>query len=524
MDERTAYRRRWGGLAVLVLCLLVVVADNTILNVALRTLSDPEKGLGATQAQLAWAINSYTLVFAGLLFTFGVLGDRWGRRRMLAAGLVVFGTASALSACSQTPGQLVLARAAMGLGAAMVMPQTLSTIAQVFPERERGRAIGLWSGAVGLAMALGPSAGGLLLETFWWGSIFLVNVPIALTALVLAFLLLPESRDPDPGRPDVAGVLLSVPGLVLLVYGIITAGERSSPAGGDVLGALAGGVLAIVLFLVHEARTPNPSLDLRFFREPRFSVSVACVVLMFFSMSGLVFFLSFYWQSVRGFAPLAAGLLVVPAAVGQMTLAPLSPALVHRYGQRAVAGTGAFVVALSVSFLVLLRTDTPVWLVLVLLFAHSAAMTVVITPSTDAIVSTVPAERAGAASALQNTVRQVATALGVAVVGAVISSRYRAGITPALEEAARQEGAEHLDGSDLHAAGESVEGTLALARALGERGRMLVAPAKEAFMEGVHIAAAVSAACALVALAVVLLWLPKGGGARRARPTLRECA
>ena len=514
MDAGTAYRRRWGGLAVLIICLLVIVADNTILNVALRTLSDPERGVGASQSELAWAINSYTLVFAGLLFTFGVLGDRWGRRRMITAGLVVFGTASALSAYSQTPEQLIAARAAMGLGAAMVSPQTLSIITTIFPPQERGRAIGLWSGAVGLAMAIGPSAGGLLLENFWWGSIFLVNVPFVLLGLGLMFFLVPESRDEDPGRLDVPGVLLSIPGLVLLIYAIITAGERSSLTGADVWGALLGGLAVIALFLFHESRTANPSLDVRFFRNPRFSVAMATIMLMFFSMSGLIFFLSFYWQSVREFTPFVAGLLVLPAAVGQMLLAPLSPNLVRRFGPRTVAATGILLVCASLAFFTLLETDTPVWLILVFFFTQASAMAVVLTPSTDAIVSSVPPGKAGAASAMQNTVRQVATAMGVAVLGAVISFRYRAGITPALEEVARggDGDAAPPDGGELHAAGESIEATLALARSLGEPGRALVAPAKEAFLTGLHTAALVAVCCGVVGVLVVLVWMPREVG------------
>ncbi|QUX30716.1 MFS transporter [Nocardiopsis akebiae] len=514
VDAQTAYRRRWGGLAVLIICLLVIVADNTILNVALRVLSDPERGLGASQSQLAWAINSYTLVFAGLLFTFGVLGDRWGRRRMIVVGLTVFGAASALSAYSQTPEQLILARAVMGFGASMVTPQTLSIIANVFTPEQRARAIGIWAGAVGLAMAIGPSAGGLLLENFWWGSIFLVNVPFVALGLALVFFLIPESRDADPGRLDVLGVLLSVPGLVLLIYGIITAGERASLADWDVYGALIGGVVVLVLFLVHESRAPNPSLDVRFFRDPRFSVSVATIMVLFFSMSGIIFFLSFYWQSVREFSPFIAGLLVLPAALGQMIMAPLSPTLVRWAGPRVVAAVGVLGVCSSFLFFTQLESDTPLPLIVGFFFLQAGAMAVVLTPATDAIMSSVPPGRAGAASAVQNTVRQVATAMGVAILGAVISFRYRAGITPALEEVA-DGGSSGVTDQRLRSAGESIEGTLALARSLGEQGRALVDPAKEAFMTGLHTAATVSLCFGVVGLVVILIWMPRETGRHR---------
>lgn len=512
MDEQTAYRRRWGGLVVLIICLLVIVADNTILNVALRVLSDPEIGLGASQSQLAWAINAYTLVFAGLLFTFGVLGDRWGRRRMLMTGLTVFGIASALSAYSQTPEQLILARAAMGFGASMVMPQTLSIITNVFPSEQRGRAIGIWAGAVGLALAIGPSAGGLLLENFWWGSIFLINVPFVLLGLSLMFFLIPESRDENPGRLDVLGVFLSIPGLVLLIYGIITAGERASLADWDVYGALIGGVVVLTLFVVHESRAANPSLDVRFFRNPGFSVSIAIIMLLFFSMAGIIFFLSFYWQSVREFSPFIAGLLVLPAAVGQMIFAPLSPTLVRWMGRRTVAVAGVLMVCATFLFFTQLEQDTPVPVIIGFFFLQSVAMAVVLTPATDAIMASVPPGKAGAASAVQNTSRQLGTAMGVAVLSAVLAFYYRARITPTLQEFAQGEAGDQVSEGQLRAAGESIEGTLALARSLGDQGRVLVEPAKEAFMSGLNTAAPVSLVFGLIGLVVVLIWMPRNVG------------
>src|SRR3954452_23060815 len=240
----TGHPRRWAILAVLVISLLVVVLDNTVLNVALRTIADPQRGLGASQSDLEWAINSYTLVFAGLLFTAGILADRLGRRITLTIGLALFGIASLVSAYADTPDQLIWARALMGLGAAAVMPSTLSIIANVFDPRERGRAIGVWAGAVGLGVAIGPIVGGLLLEHFWWGSVFLINVPIVIAGLVLVNVLIPESRDPKPGRIDFVGVLLSIIGLTLLTYGVIEGGDHGF---GQIesWGTLAGSVVVL---------------------------------------------------------------------------------------------------------------------------------------------------------------------------------------------------------------------------------------------------------------------------------------
>ena len=215
MDTQTIYRRRWVILSVLIVGLLAIVIDNTVLNVALKTIAEPRGGLGASQSQLEWAINSYTLVFAGLLFTFGVIGDRIGRKRMLMIGLVLFGIASLLSAYSRSPDQLIFARAAMGLGGAAVMPQTLSIISNVFEPAERPRAIGLWATAVGLGIAIGPVLGGLLLDHFWWGSVFLINVPVTVVGVIAVAILVPESRNHDAGGIDYVGVLLSIAGLVL---------------------------------------------------------------------------------------------------------------------------------------------------------------------------------------------------------------------------------------------------------------------------------------------------------------------
>src|SRR5216683_439617 len=224
MDQQTIQRRRWGILSVIIVGLLAIVIDNTVLNVAMKTIAEPHGGLGASQSQLEWAINSYTLVFAGLLFTFGVVGDKIGRKRMLMIGLALFGLASLLSAYSRSPEQLIIARAAMGLGGAAVMPQTLSIISNVFEPAERPKAIGLWAMAVGIGIATGPVVGGVLLNHFWWGSVFLINVPVTVVGAIAAAILVPESRNPAPGKIDYLGVVLSVLGLVLLVYGIVQGG------------------------------------------------------------------------------------------------------------------------------------------------------------------------------------------------------------------------------------------------------------------------------------------------------------
>ena len=340
MDTQTIQRRRWVILGVLVVGLLAIVIDNTVLNVALKTIASPagKGGIGASQSQLEWAINSYTLVFAGLLFTFGVIGDRIGRKRVLMAGLVLFGLGSLFSAYSHSPDVLIAARAVMGLGGAAVMPQTLSIIANVFEPGERARAIGIWTSAVGIGVAIGPVLGGLLLAHFWWGSVFLINVPVTVAGVIAALILVPESRNPAAGRIDYVGVLGSILGLVLLVYGIVQGGDGESWGSLGVLGPALGGLVVLGLFAWYESRIEHPALDVRLFKIRALSASVGTVALLFFGFGGVYFFSSFYLQNVRGYSPLETGLLAVPFALGQFVLSPRAASLVSRFGVRPVHG------------------------------------------------------------------------------------------------------------------------------------------------------------------------------------------
>jgi MFS transporter, DHA2 family, multidrug resistance protein len=499
VDEHI-HRRRWYILGVLVISLLVVVLDNSILNVAIKTIADPDKGLGATQSELQWAINSYTLVFAGLLFTAGILGDRFGRKRTLVFGMVIFGIASLLSAYSQSPEQLIAARAVMGFGGAFVMPATLSIISNVFEPHERAKAIGIWSGAVGLAIAIGPITGGVLLDHFWWGSVFLINVPIVIVGIVAMLLLVPDSRDPRPGRLDPIGVALSIVGLVTLVYGIIRGGENGWGSV-EVLGTIGLGLAVLVFFVWFEQRSDHPALDVRFFRDRTFSAAAGAIGLVFFALMGVTFFMAFYLQSVRGYTPLETGLLLLPLAVAQLMFSARSSVMVNRFGVRAVTTAGMVVVGLS--FLVFLTMDrtSPIWVLCVVFFFQGAGMAHVMPPATNAIMASLPREKAGAGSAVSNTVRQVGGALGVAILGSVLSSVYREQISGDLDQLP--------PGVPKGAAGDSVESTLAVAHRLGDQGAGLVDPAKDGFVVAMHAASVGSAVVALIGAVVVFLWMPR---------------
>ena len=494
----TGHPRRWAILGVLVISLLVVVLDNTVLNVALRAIADPVGGLGANQSQLEWAINSYTLVFAGLLFTWGVLGDRAGRRRILLLGMVLFGAASLLSAYADTPTQLIWARALMGIGGAAVMPSTLSIISNVFDPRERGKAIGAWAGAVGLAVAIGPVLGGFLLEHFWWGSVFLINVPIVAIGVVLILVMVPESRDPKPGRIDVVGVALSIAGLVALVYGIIDGGEHGFDRP-QAWGSIVGGVLVLGAFVAFELRSDHPSLDVRLFRNPRFSAAVGSVGLVFFAAMGTMFFLAFYLQLVRGYSPLQAGLMMTPFAAAQLIFAPRSAAMVKRYGPKIVCAVGMALVTVTLAAYLWVGADTPLWVLLALAFVQGAGMANVMPPATESVMSSLPREKAGVGSAVSNTVRQIGGALGVAVLGSVL-----AGVSGAVAG---------LPATARDIASESITGAYGVAAQAGPAGAAITDAANDAFISAMHWAAGGSAVVALLGVAVVLAWLPRQSAA-----------
>lgn len=505
------HRRRWWILTVLMFSLLIVVLDNSILNVAVKTIASPAPtGIGATQSELEWAINSYTLVFAGLLFTAGLLGDRIGRKKVLLFGTLVFGIGSALAALSASPGELITWRALMGFGAAFVMPATLAVLMNVFERDEQPKAIGIWAGSVGLGIAIGPITGGLLLEHFWWGSIFLVNVPVVVLALIAMAVLVPDSRDPKPGKVDPAGVALSIVGLVLLVYGIIRGGELADFTDTTVLLSIVGGLLVLAGFVWHEKRSSHPAIDITHFRKPAFSAAVAAIALVFFALMGVTFFSAFYLQSVRGYSALQSGLLIVPLAAAQMIFAPRARLVVDRFGARAVCTVGMLLVAAGLASFALFGTGTPVWVLCLVFFVQGTGMAHIMPPVTVAVMQALPREKAGSGSAINNTFRQVGGALGIAVLGSVLSTVYRGDIEGHL--GAVPAGARAV-------AGESIEATLGVAEKLGPvAGKPLVAAANDAFISAMHVTALGSAAVALIGALVVGLYLPGRTRAGTAEP------
>jgi EmrB/QacA subfamily drug resistance transporter len=424
VDEK-ARERRWWILGVLCLSLLIIVVDNSILNVALPTLARPgsQGGLDATNSQLQWIVDAYVLVFAGLLLTAGSLGDRFGRRGGLQVGLVVFGLGSLLAAMSSSPAQLIAARGLMGIGGAFIMPATLSLITSIFDGRERGRAIAIWAGVAGLAVAIGPLTGGFLLEHFYWGSVFLVNLPIVGVALAAGVLIMPTSKDPTAPKLDLVGAGLSIAGLVALVYAFIEAPENGW-TDSTILAALAIAGVLLAAFVLWERRTPHPMLNLDFFKNPRFTSASASISVLFFTLFGSIFLLTQYFQFVLGYSPLEAGVRLLPLALTMMVVAPISARIVERAGTKIVVATGLFIVALSVLSYVQLDASTGYGTIFWRLMLFAVGMGLTMAPATESIMGSLPLAKAGVGSAMNDTTRQVGGALGVAIIGSVLSSTY----------------------------------------------------------------------------------------------------
>jgi EmrB/QacA subfamily drug resistance transporter len=496
MTAAQVHPRRWWILGVLILSLFTATLDNTILNVALPTLA---RDLSATTSQLQWMVDSYILVFAGLLLVAGALSDRYGRRLFLLIGLVLFGAGSIISAFVTTADQLILARAFMGLGAALTMPATLSIIANVFDDAERPRAIAAWSAVSGLGIVVGPILGGWLLEHFAWNSIFLVNVPVVVASVVAVLAVVPESRAVRAPRLDPIGAVLSVAALVALVYGIIEVPSHgwTDPA---IAGSLGAAAVLLGAFLWWERRIPEPMLDLRLFRNPRFSAASLSVTLVMFSLSGVLFFLTQYLQGVLGLGALDTGIRFIPLALGIVASAPVSAVLTRRLGAKIATAFGLLVVAGSLALLATVTVSSGDLLIGAVLAIGGFGVGVAITPATDAIMGALPKEQAGVGSAVNDTTREVGGAIGIAVLGSAFSAVYSAHMSDV---------AAALPGVAGAVARDSIGGALAVAEQIGgAAGAAISTAARSAFVDGMATASLIGVGFALAGVAVALAWLP----------------
>ena len=489
------YAKRWWALGALCLSLVVIGMDNTILNVALPTLS---RDLGASASQLQWMVDSYVLVFAGLLLTMGALGDRFGRKKALNIGLAVFGLGSIASAFSGSASLLIATRALMGAGGALIMPSTLSIITNIFPTHERGRAIGIWAGVSGVGIILGPVAGGWLLEHFWWGSVFLVNVPIISFAMLYGWRVVPDSRDPAATPLDPVGAALSIGGLVALVYGIIEAPTKGW-ASASTLTSLGIAAVLLAAFIAWELRSEHPMLQMQFFENPRFSAASASITLVFFALFGTIFLNAQYLQFVLGYTPLQAGVRVMPVAT-LIFAAPLSARLVERFGSKIIVAIGLTVVAASLGLLSTVSAVSSYGLVAASLAILGAGMGLTMTPATESIMGSLPLAKAGVGSAMNDTTRQVGGALGVAVLGSILASSYASSMASAVHG---------LPASAAGTASDSIGGAADVAGRLGgSQGAALLQASHTAFASGMGNALILAAAVAFVGALVALFFLP----------------
>jgi EmrB/QacA subfamily drug resistance transporter len=490
LDPAAIHARRWWTLAVMCLSLMVIGVDNTILNVALPTLV---RDLGASTSQLQWIVDAYTLVFAGLLLTAGSLGDRFGRRRALTVGLLIFGAGSVASAVAGSAEQLILTRALMGVGGALIMPATLSIISNVFTvPAERGRAIAVWAGFSAMGIAIGPLSGGWLLEHFWWGSVFMVNIPIVLLALTGGRLFVPESKDPKPRGVDPLGAVLSIVGLGALVWAIIEAPVHGWTDPTTVSAFLAGAVF-IAGFIAWERHTDHPMLDVRFFANPRFSAASLAVTMVFFALFGSTFLQTQYLQFVLGYSAFEAGLRVGPVALVLMVTAPLSARLVERVGTKYVVAGGLALVSLSLVVLSFATVTSGYPPVLASILILGVGMGMTMAPATESIMGSLPRAKAGVGSAVNDTTRQIGGALGVAILGSLLASTYASSLGDTVPAAAKA----------------SVGAALDLARGLGgAEGAALAASAKSAYVDGMGVGVLVAAGVALLGSMIALAFLP----------------
>ena len=458
----TTYHRRKLILAILCLSLVVIVIAVSSVNVALPRLASD---LGATAEDLQWIVDSYALVFAGLLLPAGALGDRFGRKRALLVGLAIFGVCSLWASQAGSPGELIAARAVMGVGAAFIMPATLSIITHSFPPHERTKAVATWAGLAGAGGAIGPVVSGLMLEHYWWGSIFFVSLPIVVALMLLTVGFVPSSKDSEEAPLDPVGAVLSVAGLTALVFAVIEGPEWGWLSVG-VIGTFAAAVALLVGFVGWELRIDHPTLDPRLFKIPGFSMGTATIALGFFAMFGMFFLVTQYLQFVLGDSPLQAGYKTLPGPAMMILISPRSPAIVGRFGIRNVTRAGFALMAAGSLGLAFLETTSGYPAFVVPLMAVAAGFALVMAPATSTIVGSLPLAKAGVGSAVNDVSREVGAAIGIAVQGSLMNSSYRSAIDLDAVEARVPDVAAAQFSEAVDAASESIGAAQGVAGAL----------------------------------------------------------
>ncbi|MCO8271244.1 MFS transporter [Actinoplanes sp. TRM 88003] len=476
------FTSRWYALAALALSTLAVGLDTTVLSVALPTLA---RDLDATTGDLQWFTTAYLLVLAAALLPAGLLGDRLGRKRMLIGALVLFGVASVACAYAQTSGQLIAARAVLGLGAAVIMPLSGAVLTVLFPGAERTRAMSIWVTASALGIPLGPLLGGWLLDNFWWGSVFLINVPVVVAGVVALVLWLPESHG-TRSRLDLPGIVLSTAGLVGITYGIIEAGERGWSDARSLI-TVAAGVALLAGFLLWQRRAPHPLIDLALFRNRAFTGGAALATVASFAMLGLLFSLPQLFSAVGGHDAFGSGLRLLPVIGGLIVGARLAEKLARRFGARFVIAGGLGLIAGASLLGAQTTASTGYGYIAVWITITGAGLGLTMPPALDAALGALPPTGSGVGNAVLQAMRQVGGAIGVAVLGTVLNTAYRSQVPPA--------------------ASESVTSGVALAHRTGDAG--LLASVQEAFAYGMDRSLLVAGALALAGVVIALTVMPK---------------
>ena len=503
IDPR-AYERRWWTLSLMCLCLVLVVASVSSLNTAIPTLAAE---LRPTDTQILWIVDAYAVVFAGLLLFAGSLGDRFGRKGALLIGLAIFALASVACSQSTDPNVLIACRAIMGVGAALIMPATLSMLTSVFPPAERPKAIATWAGFAGAGGAIGPIVSGLLLSRFWYGSVFIATVPIAIVAFGLILVLAPNSSEGASTRLDPVGAILSMVGFSSLLFAIIEGPEKGWGSA-VVLGGLVAAVVGIGGFIVWERRRTNPMLDMSLFANRRFSVSAGGIAFTFMAMFSLFFVLSQYLQYVRGYSALRAGVAGVPFAVTMIVVSPRAATVAQRFGVRRTVAGALLTVSLGLALFSLNGRTTPYVYVAFCLVVMGAGMATAMPSMTSGIMSAVPRHMAGVGSAVNDTSRELGGAIGIAIVGSIVSAVYRSDVRPALTSLP-PEAAEQV----LKNVGRASRVADQVAQTVGpDAANGLTSAVRDAFVNGAQTGLRVVALLAVLTAAVVAWQHPAGVG------------
>jgi EmrB/QacA subfamily drug resistance transporter len=497
-----AFQRRWWGLLFIGISLIVISLDNTILNVAIPSIS---RTLGATASELQWIVDGYILVFAALLLTMGGLGDRFGRKKALLAGLVLFGLGSLAAALSTSTTMLIASRAFLGIGGATIMPATLSIVSATFPADERPRAIAMWAAVFALGVGIGPLVGGWLLQHFEWNSVFFVNLPVIVVALIGGVYTLGDSKDESAPKADIPGVVLSITGLFALIYGIIEAGLEGWT---DTRVVVAFAIAAVLLgaFAWWENRNPNAMLPMRFFKNMSFTGANLALVFVTFSLFGSSFFLSQYLQTIQGYSTLEAGILGLPLAITLTFVASRSAFVAARLGTKYAVALGISIAATGLFFMsVMFHQDTPYYVIAAGQMILATGMGLAFSPATNSIMASVPISKAGIGSAMNDTTRQLGGALGVAVLGTIMNNVYQRGVSglhlelPQLPETAYEAISSSIQAAHIVANNPSVPETVR---------EVIIRTTDAAFITGMNQAMFIGALIMLGSAIFALVFLP----------------